>query len=182
MAYYRGGHFPGPFGRTLVYYAEKQARAQEVPMGSGPNGYPTLDDWFGRLGPEARREFVEAGLRLAARHGVYDEFVDHEPVIATGPAPIRWFSGVRLTGERCFIRVVDLGDVTPGMDAAGNMFEAYTTLFSIDGGVWNEVVVDRALMELSRHPENFRDAEMRGQLSACGIDVASLRARDGGPL
>ena len=32
MAYYCGGHFPGPFGRTLVYYAEAQERARRDSM------------------------------------------------------------------------------------------------------------------------------------------------------
>ncbi len=161
-------------------------------MSDIPHGYPTMDDWFARIGPQARREFVAAGLRLAARYDSVDANGEpHErfsgiwgggPVVKISPAPIQFFVGQHLSGRTAYLRVVDLGDVIPGLDDAGNMFEAYTTLFSIDGGLWGEIVVDRALCERSGNPENYRGLEMFKRLADAGLDVTSLRSRDGSTL
>ena len=90
----------------------------------------------------------------------------------SGPAPIHVLRGKLLGGGDAFVRLVDLGDVIPGVDANGNRFEAYTTLMSVNNGPWAESVTDRATVD--RRGVKARFAEDNAHLELLGVDPRSL--------
>ena len=130
---------------------------------------------------EARQAIAEIStLRVridAIESRLRDHLPDGEPVRAVVALPtVQIFSGTYVGGRAAYVRIVDLGDQIPGVDAKGNMFEAFTTLFQIDGERWEEIVTDRGMVEAG---VTTRELKLSDRLARFGVDVSSLRDRYG---
>ena len=146
---------------------------------------PTLSEVAAERARSDAEYRANVGRIASALARLADELVprvEDEPVAECGLAAVRFFRGSKMDGRSAYVRMVDLGAAMPGVDMNNNQYEACTTLIQVNSGPWVESVTDRVLAEQTGNVDKFRRTIDFETLQGFGVDVSTLRDRDGRPI
>jgi hypothetical protein len=114
-------------------------------------------------------------LLLADQDEFFRELASAALFAAVYRDPGKLIKAKRKDGSPIELRFWDKGDMIPGRDDNGNMYEAYTSRFcSVDRSVEFYVQTDRWKAEDSGDAVGYRIAKDKEALDAHGIDVSSI--------